>query len=169
MDHVDRIIAQWNKARPDLDVGPMEIIGRLSRMATKLRSEMDKTWKAHGLNAASFDVLATLRRSGKPDGLSPGELLDLTMVTSGTMTNRIDQLVKRGLVERVPNPEDKRGFLIRLTETGFATIEDAVGDHVETQYYLLRGLTPAEAEDMNRLLKTLDERMNSDSGTNSRE
>ncbi|WP_170416101.1 MarR family winged helix-turn-helix transcriptional regulator [Ruegeria atlantica] len=169
MDHVDRIVAQWNKARPDLDVGPMEIIGRLSRLTTKLRSEMERTWKAHGLNAASFDVLATLRRSGKPDGLTPGELLDLTMVTSGTMTNRIDQLVKHGLVERVPNPEDKRGFLIRLTESGFATIEKAVGDHVETQHRLLRGLAPVEAEGLNRLLKTLDERINSDSGTISRE
>ncbi|WP_170383160.1 MarR family winged helix-turn-helix transcriptional regulator [Ruegeria atlantica] len=169
MDHVDRIVAQWNKARPDLDVGPMEVIGRLSRLTAKLRSEMEKTWKAYGLNAASFDVLATLRRSGKPDGLSPGELLDLTMVTSGTMTNRIDQLVKHGLVERVPNPEDKRGFLIRLTEPGFATIDQAVGDHVETQHRLLRGLAPAEAEGLNRLLKTLDKRINSDSGTNSRE
>lgn len=167
MDHVERIIAQWNKARPDLDVGPMEIIGRLSRLTSKLRGEMDRTWKAHGLNAASFDVLATLRRSGKPDGLSPGALLDLTMVTSGTMTNRIDQLVKHGLVERVPNPEDKRGFLIRLTEAGFATIEKAVVDHVDTQHRLLRGLTSAEAKDLNRLLKTLDERMNSERGANS--
>lgn len=169
MDHVDRIVAQWNKARPELDVGPMEIIGRLSRLTAKLRAEMERTWKTHGLNAASFDVLATLRRSGKPHGLSPGELLDLTMVTSGTMTNRIDQLVKQGLVERVPNPEDKRGFLIRLTESGFSAIEKAVGDHVETQHRLLRGVTLSEAEDLNRLLKRLDERISSNSGASSHE
>lgn len=169
MDHVDRIVAQWNKARPDLDVGPMEIIGRLSRLTAKLRSEMEKTWKTHGLNPASFDVLATLRRSGKPEGLSPGELLDLTMVTSGTMTNRIDQLVKQGLVERVTNPEDKRGFLIRLTKSGFETIENAVVDHVETQHFLLQGLSSAEAKDLNELLKTLAEKVASPSGTSTRE
>lgn len=162
MDHVDRIIAQWNRARPDLDVGPMATIGRLSRLTALLRSEMEKTWKIHGLNAASFDVLATLRRSGKPEGLSPGELLDLTMVTSGTMTNRVDQLVKAGLVERVQNPEDKRGFLIRLTEDGFSTIENAVTDHVETQHRLISGLSPKQKDDLNNLLRTLSEAVNSD-------
>lgn len=160
MDHVDRIVAQWNKARPDLDVGPMETIGRLSRLAAMLRYEMEKTWKRYGLNPASFDVLATLRRSGKPEGLSPGELLDLTMVTSGTMTNRVDQLVKAGLVERVPNPKDKRGFLIRLTQTGFSTIEDAVTDHVATQHRLMQGLSGAQQSDLNRLLKSLDVAVN---------
>ncbi|MEM8878447.1 MAG: MarR family transcriptional regulator [Pseudomonadota bacterium] len=163
MDQVDRIIAQWNKARPDLDVGPMETIGRLSRLTARLRGEMEKTWRTYGLNPASFDVLATLRRSGKPEGLSPGELLDLTMVTSGTMTNRIDQLVKHGLVERVQNPEDKRGFLIRLTESGFATIEKAVGEHVETQHRLLRGLSPTQRKDLNELLRVLGDQVNSDS------
>lgn len=162
MDHIDRIISQWNKARPDLDVGPMETIGRLSRLVAQLRKEMDKTWKVYGLNLASFDVLATLRRSGKPEGLSPGELLDLTMVTSGTMTNRIDQLVKAGLVERVPNPEDKRGFLIRLTKAGFSKIENVVSDHVETQHRLLRGLSPTQRENLNELLKTLGEAIDVD-------
>ncbi|MEP4199354.1 MAG: MarR family transcriptional regulator [Aliishimia sp.] len=162
MDHVDRIVTQWNKARPDLDVGPMETIGRLSRLAAKLGNEMEKTWKAYGLNPASFDVLATLRRSGKPEGLSPGEMLDLTMVTSGTMTNRIDQLVKADLVERVPNPEDKRGFLIRLTQQGFATIENAVSDHVETQHRLLKGLSAAQRDSLNGLLKAFGETIDTD-------
>ena len=162
MDHVDRIITQWNKARPDLDVGPMETIGRLSRLTTQLRGEMEKTWKVYGLNPASFDVLATLRRSGKPDGLSPGELLELTMVTSGTMTNRIDQLVKTGLVERIPNTEDKRGFLIRLSKAGFSTIEKVVSDHVETQHRLLRGLSLAQRDELNGLLKDLGKTINND-------
>ncbi|WP_170560583.1 MarR family winged helix-turn-helix transcriptional regulator [Ruegeria atlantica] len=155
MDHVDLIIAQWNKARPDLDVGPMEAIGRLARIAVDLRRGMEKTWKLHGLNAASFDVLATLRRSGKPEGLSPGELLDLTMVTSGTMTNRVDQLVKAGLVERVVNPEDGRGFLIRLTKSGFARIDAAVSDHVKTQHQLMSGLSEVQRDELNLLLRTL--------------
>ncbi len=163
MDHVDRIVLQWNKARPDLDVSPMETIGRIARLAVQLRKEMEKTWRVYGLNAASFDVLATLRRSGKPEGLSPGELLDLTMVSSGTMTNRIDQLVKVGLVERVPNPEDKRGFLIRLTRTGFSKIEKAVTDHVETQHRLLKGLSPVQRDNLNALLKALGETVDADS------
>jgi DNA-binding MarR family transcriptional regulator len=155
MDHVDRIIAQWNKARPDLDVGPMATIGRLSRLSVLLRQEMEKTWKTYGLNPASFDVLATLRRSGKPDGLSPGALLELTMVTSGTMTNRVDQLVKSGLVERAPNPNDKRGFLIRLTDAGFAIIDRAVTDHVATQHRLMQGLSSTDQAALDTLLKSL--------------
>ena len=152
MDHVDRIIAQWNSARPELDVGPMETIGRLSRLSMLLRSEMEKTWKTYGLNAASFDVLATLRRSGKPEGLSPGALLELTMVTSGTMTNRVDQLVKAGLVQRVQNPDDKRGFLIQLTGAGLKKIEAAITDLVATQHQLMRGLSAAEKDTLNGLL-----------------
>ncbi len=164
MDQVDRIVAQWNSARPDLDVGPMETIGRLYRLAAMLRSEMEKTWKAHGLNPASFDVLATLRRSGKPDGLSPGELLDLTMVTSGTMTNRVDRLVKGGLVERVPNPEDKRGFLIRLTEDGMTQIEAAVTDHVKTQHRLMDGFPQKQRGELNDLLRMLTGSVETDAG-----
>ncbi len=164
MDHVDRIVAQWNDARPDLDVGPMETIGRLSRLTTLLRSEMEKTWKSYGLNAASFDVLATLRRSGKPDGLSPGELLDLTMVTSGTMTNRVDQLVKAGLVTRIQNPDDKRGFLVRLTDHGMTTIEAAVTDHVETQHRLMDCLSVRQRDELNGFLKMLTVSMKPNTG-----
>jgi DNA-binding MarR family transcriptional regulator len=160
MDHVDRIIAQWNSARPELDVGPMETIGRLSRLSMLLRSEMEKTWKTYGLNAASFDVLATLRRSGKPEGLSPGALLELTMVTSGTMTNRVDQLVKAGLVQRVQNPDDKRGFLIQLTGAGLKKIEAAITDHVATQHQLMSGLSAAEKDTLNGLLIKLTASVN---------
>ncbi|SLN55815.1 HTH-type transcriptional regulator MhqR [Roseovarius albus] len=155
MDEVDFIIGQWNKVRPDLNVGPMEPIGRILRLGILLRAEMEKTWKEHALNLASFDVLATLLRSGKAEGLSPGELLELTMVTSGTMTNRIDQLVKRELVERVQNPDDKRGFLVRLTQEGFSLINAAVTDHVATQHRLMDGLSLKQQSDLNDLLKAL--------------
>jgi len=161
MDHVDRIIAQWNSERPDLDVGPMAPIGRLLRLNTLLRSEMEKTWQKFGLNTASFDVLATLRRAGKPEGLSPGELLELTMVTSGTMTNRIDQLVKAGLVSREQKTDDKRGFLIRLTKKGFAIIDEAVTEHVKTQHQLLSGLSDKQKGDLDSLLKTLTDAVSS--------
>jgi DNA-binding MarR family transcriptional regulator len=157
MDHVDRIVAQWNRERPDLDVGPMAVIGRITRLAALLRAEMEKTWARYGLNAASFDVLATLRRAAPEDGLSPGDLLEETMVTSGTMTNRIDQLEKAGLVERRRNPEDGRGYLIRLTAKGFALVDAAVSEHVETQKRLVAGLPEAERVALNAILNTFTE------------
>jgi DNA-binding MarR family transcriptional regulator len=152
MDPVDKILAQWNRERPDLDVAPMGMIGRFKRISQHLSREMDKTFAAHGLNNASFDVLATLRRSGSPYSLSPGDLLATMMVTSGTMTNRIDQLEKAGLVQRVPNPEDGRSVVISLTEKGYATIDAAVGEHVETQARLVSGLTEKESRSLNLLL-----------------
>jgi len=153
MDKVDRILSQWNKERPDLDVGPMGVIGRVKRLNQCLTNEMDKTFAAHGLNHAKFDVLATLRRSGSPYRLSPNDLLAATMVTSGTMTNRIDQLVKAGLVERIQNPDDGRSVLIALTDKGFTVIEQAVNDHVATQARLTAGLSPEETEKFNELLR----------------
>ena len=147
------IVAQWGRERPDLDTAPMALIGRLKRLAQELTRGMEKTWAAHGLNSASFDVLATLRRSPPPHRLSPGDLIDSTMVTSGTMTNRIDQLEKAGLVERVRNPEDGRGFLISLTDKGFTVIDAAVTAHVATQAKLVSGLPETDRAALNALLK----------------
>ncbi len=152
MDHVDRIAAQWNAERPELDVGPMQVIGRLKRIANHLSRGMGQNFDAFGLTAASFDVLATLRRSGFPYALSPGDLLKITMVTSGTMTNRIDQLVKVGLVERVKNPDDARSFLISLTDKGRSLIDRAVTEHVKVQKELVSGLSPEEQDLLNNLL-----------------
>lgn len=154
MDHVDRILAQWRKERPDLDVAPMGLIGRVKRLMLCLSREMEKTWAEYGLNTASFDVLATLRRSGPPFTLSPGDLIASTMVTSGTMTNRIDQLQKAGFVDRVPNPEDGRGFLISLTDEGLQVIDKAVAAHVKTQAKLVSGLSKKEQRELDALLKT---------------
>jgi DNA-binding MarR family transcriptional regulator len=133
VDRIDEILAQWHRERPDLDVRPMGLIGRLMRVARHLSREMEKTFAAHGLNRACFDVLATLRRSGPPYALSPGDLMAATMVTSGTVTNRVDQLEKAGLVVRTPSPEDGRSVLISLTDKGFAVADAAVTAHVETQ------------------------------------
>ncbi|MDZ5697078.1 MarR family transcriptional regulator [Chelativorans sp. M5D2P16] len=151
MDQVDRILAQWRAERPDLDVGPMGTLGRMSRLVRHLREGMDRVFAAHGLNRASFDVLATLRRSGPPFALSPSELIEWTMVTSGTMTNRIDRLEAAGLVERWRNPDDKRGFLIGLTDKGHALIEEAVTEHVANQ----RRLTAALSDDERAALDAL--------------
>lgn len=152
MDRVDDILAQWNRERPDLDVGPMGLIGRLRRISHHLTREMEKTFARHGLNDATFDVLATLRRSGPPYSLSPGDLLATMMITSGTMTNRVDQLEKVGLVERAQNPEDGRGVIISLTDEGFAVIDAAVTDHVATQLRLTSTLSPKDTAALNRLL-----------------
>lgn len=152
MDHIDKILAQWKQERPDLEVAPMGTIGRIKRLNQHLARGMEKTWSAHGLNAASFDVLATLRRAGSPYALSPGDLMASTMVTSGTMTHRIDQLEKAGLVERIRNPDDGRGFLISLSPQGYAVIDKAITAHVETQGKLVAALTNEQRSKLDDLL-----------------
>ncbi|KMK64475.1 MarR family winged helix-turn-helix transcriptional regulator [Puniceibacterium sp. IMCC21224] len=153
MDHVDKILEQWHRERPELSIAPMGTIGRIKRLHQHLMLGMAKTWAAHGLNAASFDVLATLRRSGSPYALSPGELMASTMVTSGTMTNRIDQLAKVGLIERVRNPADGRGFLVSLTNKGVEIIDTAVTEHVSTQANLVSALSDDKRAQLDDLLK----------------
>lgn len=153
MDGIDRIKAQWAKQRPDLDVEPMVLIGRLQRVSKALTREMEATFAQHGLNGSSFDVLATLLRSGVPHALSPNELLETMMITSGTLTNRIDQLEKSGFVTREGNEQDKRSVIVSLTRKGLAVIDEAVTAHVETQTRLTGGLTPTEHKSLNQLLR----------------
>lgn len=152
MDRVDVILAQWARERPDLDTGPMGLIGRVLRVQRHLMRGMERTLAGHGLNFAGFDVLATLRRAGHPDGLTPGALLAEMMVTSGTMTNRLDQLEAQGLVERRPNPADGRGVIVRLTARGLALVDAAVTDHVARQAALVAALDPAERARLGALL-----------------
>jgi DNA-binding MarR family transcriptional regulator len=149
MNDIDDIRAQWAKQRPDLDTAPMGLIGRVLRVSAHMSKEMAKTFDRHGLSAASFDVLATLLRSGPPHALSPNQLLATMMVTSGTMTNRIDQLCKEGLVARIQNPDDKRSVWISLTEKGRTVIDAAVTDHVQTQTRIVSGLSPAVQSALN--------------------
>jgi DNA-binding MarR family transcriptional regulator len=153
MDQVDRILEQWRQERPDLDIKAMGLIGRLARLTLCLRHEMEQTWAAFGLNGASFDVLATLRRSGPPYRLSPGDLLESTMVTSGTMTNRIDQLEKAGFVERIKKPDDGRGVFVALTDKGFKVIDAAITEHVATQNRLISVLSEKDFQRLNAGLK----------------
>ncbi|HEX8045270.1 MarR family winged helix-turn-helix transcriptional regulator [Rhizobium sp.] len=152
MDRIDKILAQWHRERPDLDVAPMGLIGRIGNLVHHLGREMGKTFAQFDLNGPAFDVLATLRRSGAPYTLSPNDLMATMMVTSGTMTNRIDQLEKAGLVTRRPNPDDGRSFLVSLTDKGFALIDSAVTAHVQTQARLVSGLSEAEKDALNILL-----------------
>jgi len=152
MDHIDLILQQWNRERPDLNVVPMGLIGRIRRLAQHLSREMEKTFAEYGLTSAGFDVLATLRRSGAPYSLSPGDLLNTMMITSGTMTHRVDQLEKAGLVSRTHNPEDRRSVIISLTEKGFAVIDAAVAAHVQTQARLTSALSEEENDALGALL-----------------
>lgn len=155
MDHVDRIKAQWGKERPDLDVSAMGVVGRVSRLSQRFGQEMERTFRAHGLNGPSFDVLATLRRSGPPFALSPGDLMASAMVASGTMTNRIDRLEQAGLIERAANPDDGRSVLIGLTARGREVIDAAVKDHAATQARLLAGLSAMEFAQIEDALRKL--------------
>ncbi|MCT8262875.1 MarR family winged helix-turn-helix transcriptional regulator [Proteus terrae] len=153
MDRIDKITKQWQRERPDLDVSPMGLIGRLGNITLHLSREMEKVFSQFGLNTSSFDVLATLRRAGDPYTLSPGEMLSTLMVTSGTMTNRIDQLEKAGWVIRKVNPEDGRGFLVSLTPEGLELINQVIEAHVENQKRLVSGLSQEEQQTLNQLLK----------------
>lgn len=152
-DHVDKILAQWRRERPELDVEPMGIIGRLHRLTTHLGREIEAVLMQHGLSISAFDVMATLRRAGAPYRLSPGELLAMTMVSSGTMTNRIDQLEKAGLVQRINNPQDRRSVLIALTDKGFAIVDEAVTAHVANQHELLAEVSEKDRRELDRLLR----------------
>ncbi len=153
MDRIDKITKQWQRERPDLDISPMGLIGRLGNVTLHLSREMEKVFSQFGLNTSSFDVLATLRRSGEPYTLSPGEMLSTLMVTSGTMTNRIDQLEKAGWVIRKVNPEDGRGFLVSLTPQGLELINQVIDAHTENQKRLVSGLSQQEQQTLNQLLK----------------
>lgn len=151
-DDIDRIVAQWNRERPELDVTPMALIGRLARLREKIVREQEKVFARFGLNTAGFDVLATLRRQGAPYALSPGALMDSMMITSGTVTNRIDQLQKAGLVSREPNPDDRRSMIVALTPKGLKLIDAAVAAHVENQHRILTPLSTKERAALDALL-----------------
>jgi DNA-binding MarR family transcriptional regulator len=154
-DAVDAILAQWHRERPDLDVSPMGIIGRMGRLAKHLERAIQDQYAEFGLTIGEFDVLAALRRSGHPYQLSPTALFSTLMITSGTMTHRIDRLEQAGLVARIAAPNDRRGTLVMLTEKGFELIEQAVAAHVENEHRLLSALTQNETEILARLLRKL--------------
>jgi DNA-binding MarR family transcriptional regulator len=154
-DPVDAILAQWQQERPDLDVSPMGIIGRMGRLTKYLERSLQTVFSEFDLHAGEFDVLATLRRSGQPYQLSPTALFNTLMISSGTMTHRIDRLEQANLVQRIPDPNDRRGTLIQLTDEGFHIIEDAVEAHVTNMHHLLNGLEKAEQQALAQLLRKL--------------
>ncbi|PSB16279.1 MarR family transcriptional regulator [filamentous cyanobacterium CCP2] len=154
-DAVDEILGQWQRERPDLDASSMGLLGRMARLAKHLDRSIHATVSEFGLNPGEFDVLATLRRSGFPYQLSPTDLFNALMVSSGTMTHRIDQLERAKWVKRVPDPNDRRGILIALTDDGLALIEQAIEAHVANGHELLGALKESERETLMRLLRKL--------------
>lgn len=154
-DEVDRLIADWARERPDLDLAPMQVLSRVTRIAKQLDHARGEAFAMHGIVSWEFDVLAALRRSGEPYQLSPGRLLQETMVTSGTMTNRVDRLVSRGLVSRSPDPGDRRGVLVRLTEAGKRVVDGALESLLNHELELLRGLDDAQRRQLSELLRAV--------------
>ena len=153
IDAVDRILAQWQRERPDLDCSPMGPIGRLKRCAMLLEPQVEVAFTRHELVRWEFDMLATLRRSGAPFILSPTQLFSTLMITSGTMTHRLKALEKRGFITRLPDPDDARSLLVALTETGRARIDEAVESHVENERQLLAGLSAEQRQQLDQALK----------------
>ena len=154
-DAVDVILAQWAVERPDVDVSAIAVIGRISRLERLLAPELARVFAEHGLEAWQYDVLATLRRSGKPYELTIGAMLDSMMLASGTISHRIDRLEQRGLVERRPDPSDKRVVLVRLTTAGKRVVDAAIVDHAANETALLSGLAPRERAQLESLLRRL--------------
>lgn len=144
MDEVDRILAAWRREAPGLDVAPLAVLSRVSRLARHLDFVRRDAFAVHSLDVWEFDVLAALRREGEPHELSPGQLIAQTLSTSGTMTNRIDRLVARGLVERLPDPHDRRGVRVRLLPGGVAVVDAALADLLERERVILAELDPGE-------------------------
>ncbi len=154
-DEVDRLIEAWRRERPDLDVAPMEVLSRVTRLARHLDRARSHAFATHGLESWEFDVLAALRRAGSPYQLSPGRLLKETLVTSGTMTNRVDRLAARGLVERLPDPADRRGVLVQLTTAGRDAVDAALADLLTHERALLAAVTDKDQAKLARLLREL--------------
>lgn len=154
-DAVDAILAQWRQARPDLDVAAMGPIGRLKRCAALLQQKLDKTFAEFGMTAWEFDVLATLRRAGEPYCMAPTALFSALMITSGTMTHRLQKLESNGLVQRAPNPQDARGLLVQLTPEGLKRIDLAVTAHVENERAILAAIPETSLALLDAQLSTL--------------
>ncbi|PWC08456.1 MarR family winged helix-turn-helix transcriptional regulator [Mycetocola zhujimingii] len=145
-DHVDNIQAEWRRSRPDLDVSPLGVIGRLHRLGGFLTDELVGVYRRHGLGEGDFDVLATLRRAGEPFERTPGELSASTMVTTGAVTKRVDRLADAGLVTRRKSDVDGRGRVVALTDKGRRLIDEAFTDHVANEHRLLESLTEQEQD-----------------------
>ncbi len=154
-DHVDHILEQWNRERPDLDFEAMGVIARISRLARFFERSIAGVLQRFAINEPGFAVLAALRRAGSPYQLSPTVLYNSLLVSSGAMTNRLDRLADAGLIERLPDPGDRRGLLVGLTAKGARVIDAAVAAHTENERRLLSLLSDRDREECAGLLRKL--------------
>ena len=150
-DAVDKILAQWKRERPDLDASPMAVIGRLSRLAQHIDHAIQTELAPLGITPGEFDVMATLRRAGAPFQLNPTMLYQELMLSSGAMTNRLDHLEKAGYIKRLPDPQDRRGTLARLTDKGVRFIDQAVVVHLRNEQLLIADLSVEERKQLTRI------------------
>jgi DNA-binding MarR family transcriptional regulator len=154
-DEVDEIVAGWSTVRPDLDLEPLQVLSRVRRLAQVLDDHRDQAFAEHGLAAHEFDVLAALRRSGTQSELTPGQLLEATHVTSGTMTNRLDRLIARKLIAKRPHPQDGRQTLVRLTAAGRRRVDGALEELLAYERRLIDQLTDRDQASTARCLRGL--------------
>lgn len=159
-DEVDRIVEAWRREAPQLPVEPLHVLSRISRFARHLDRARKEAFSGHGLEVWEFDVMSALRRAGAPYELSPGTLVQQTLSTSGTMTNRIDRLERRGLVERHRDASDRRGVRVRLTDAGARSVDAAMSDLLAREHDLLAQLPEADrtalADSLRLLLAPLE-------------
>ena len=154
-DDVDQIVAAWRRERPDLDVTPLEVLSRISRLARRLDLARGTAFAEQDLEGWEFDVLSALRRAGAPYQLSPGSLVAQTLVTSGTMTNRVDRLAARGFVERQPSSTDRRGVIVRLTPLGLRSVDAAMEELLAHEHDILSGLDVSERTALTSALRRI--------------
>lgn len=155
MDEIDRIVEQWNRERPDLDVSPTHTLQRITRLALLQGVSFARVFARYGISFGEYVVLVALRRAGPPYRLNPTRLFNAVILSSGAMTNRLDRLEKLGLVERLPDPTDRRGRLVALTDGGLELVDTAVVEHLENEQRLLGALDDGEREQLAGLLRKL--------------
>ncbi|OMO29004.1 MarR family winged helix-turn-helix transcriptional regulator [Vibrio lentus] len=154
MDAIDRVVEQWAKEKPELETEPMAMMGRIMRIAKYMETQVAELHKKYDMKLGEFDVLATLRRSGKPYRLTPSELIGSMMLTSGAMTNRLDKLEAKRLISREHSKEDRRSVSVQLTKDGLILIDQMMTEHVEMQKKLVKSLSASQKKNTNQLLKT---------------
>ncbi|HEX6207556.1 MAG TPA: MarR family transcriptional regulator [Actinomycetota bacterium] len=163
-DHVDQILAEWRRERPDLDFSAMAVIARISRLSRILERRIETVLSRYGINESGFGVLAALRRAGPPYRLTPTGLYNSLLISSGAMTNRLDRLTAADLVERIPDLDDRRSVLVRLTTRGLRVVEEALDAHIENEIALLGALSARDKQELAGILRRLLVGFESDAG-----
>jgi DNA-binding MarR family transcriptional regulator len=161
-DRIQLLVAQWRQERPELDVEAMTLVARILTVAAQVSQRIEALAKEHEMTSAEGDVLFTLRRAGAPYTLSPTTLAKSLLVSSGTMTNRLDRLERRALIERRANPRDRRAVEIVLTRKGLQQVDEAITEHVARETEMLSGLTSAERTRLDTILRKLGEGLQGD-------